>query len=214
MLEKAILAGLYAVIGCDAVEVSRLADQLDVWIDDEGLYNAQANPLATKLAHHFSTISHPNTSRALGRPAGPAPAGQDRVSVRVQEDHPGRDHHCGRGRGADRVLSGPQVWPRAVRCRGDERPRDSVAPRITPASPQRPLPRWVAQQAASSRTRGMAGMSLAARVDRAGFPQQRRCWKESGSGGLPLTAVTISVSLAERDIAVCEVRRRGSSRSR
>ena len=127
--------------------------------------------------------------------------------MRVQEDHPGRDHHCGRGRGADRVLSGPQVWPRAVRCRGDERPRDSVAPRITPASPQRPLPRWVAQQAASSRTRGMAGMSLAARVDRAGFPQQRRCWKESGSGGLPLTAVTISVSLAERDIAVCEVRR-------
>lgn len=68
MLEKAILASLYAVIGCDAVEVSRLADQLDVWIDDEGLYNAQANPLATKLAHHFSTISHPDTS-------SPCPAG-------------------------------------------------------------------------------------------------------------------------------------------
>jgi hypothetical protein len=53
MLENAILAGLYAVIGCDAVDVLRLADQLTMWIDDEGLYNTQAHPLATILAHHF-----------------------------------------------------------------------------------------------------------------------------------------------------------------
>jgi hypothetical protein len=39
MPKNAILAGLYAAIGCDAVDVVRLADQLDMWIDDEGLYN-------------------------------------------------------------------------------------------------------------------------------------------------------------------------------
>jgi hypothetical protein len=53
MPKNAILTGLYAAIGCDAVDVVRLADQLDMWIDDDGLYNAQVNPLATKLAHHF-----------------------------------------------------------------------------------------------------------------------------------------------------------------
>lgn len=53
MPKNAILAGLHAAICCDTVDVVRLADQLDMWIDDEGLYNAQANPLATKLAHHF-----------------------------------------------------------------------------------------------------------------------------------------------------------------
>jgi hypothetical protein len=37
MPKNAILAGLYAAIGCDAVDVVRLADQLDM----------------TKLAHHF-----------------------------------------------------------------------------------------------------------------------------------------------------------------
>lgn len=51
--KNAILTGLYAAIGCDAVDVVRWADQLDMWIDDEGLYNSPANPLATKLAHHF-----------------------------------------------------------------------------------------------------------------------------------------------------------------
>jgi hypothetical protein len=51
--KSAILTGLYAAISCDAVDVVRLADQLDMWIDDYGLYNAQVNPLATKLAHHF-----------------------------------------------------------------------------------------------------------------------------------------------------------------
>lgn len=53
MPKNAILTGLYAAIGCDAVDVVRLADQLDMWIDDEGLYNSPANPLATTLAHHF-----------------------------------------------------------------------------------------------------------------------------------------------------------------
>jgi hypothetical protein len=53
MPKNAILAGLHAAIGCDAVDAVRLADQLDMWIDDEGLYNSTANPLATKLAHHF-----------------------------------------------------------------------------------------------------------------------------------------------------------------
>ncbi|MGH3673142.1 MAG: DUF3846 domain-containing protein [Pseudonocardiaceae bacterium] len=52
---NAILDGLYAAIGCNAVDVVRLTDQLDMWIDDEGLCNAEVNPLATTLAHHFQS---------------------------------------------------------------------------------------------------------------------------------------------------------------
>lgn len=55
ILTNAILAGLYAAIGCTAVDVVRLTDQLDMWVDDEGLYNSSINPLATKLAHHFQS---------------------------------------------------------------------------------------------------------------------------------------------------------------
>jgi hypothetical protein len=39
----------YAVISRDAVDVDRLADRLAMWIDDEGLYNAQANPRPQRL---------------------------------------------------------------------------------------------------------------------------------------------------------------------
>jgi hypothetical protein len=51
----AILAGLYAAIGCQRLDVVRLTNQLDMWIDDEGLYNSDINPLATRLAHHFQS---------------------------------------------------------------------------------------------------------------------------------------------------------------
>jgi hypothetical protein len=44
-----------AAIGCQRVDVVRLTDQLDMWIDDEGLYNSAINPLATRLAHHFQS---------------------------------------------------------------------------------------------------------------------------------------------------------------
>lgn len=53
--KNAILAGLYAAIGCDCVDVVRLTDQLDMWVDDEGLYHSDINPLATKLAHHVQS---------------------------------------------------------------------------------------------------------------------------------------------------------------
>lgn len=33
-----------AAIGCTVVDVVRLTDQLNMWSDDEGLYNSQANP--------------------------------------------------------------------------------------------------------------------------------------------------------------------------
>jgi len=49
MLEKRDPCRWYAVISCDAVDVDRLADRLAMWIDDEGLYNAQANPRPQRL---------------------------------------------------------------------------------------------------------------------------------------------------------------------
>lgn len=55
MPNNAILDGLYGAIGCNLVDVVRLTDQLDMWIDDEGLYNSEVNPLATTLAHHFQS---------------------------------------------------------------------------------------------------------------------------------------------------------------
>jgi hypothetical protein len=68
MPKNAILAGLYAAIGCDAVDVVRLADQLDMWIDDEGLYNSQANPLATKLRTTSSATSPTGTGNRTSAP--------------------------------------------------------------------------------------------------------------------------------------------------
>jgi hypothetical protein len=50
MPKNAVPRGLYAVIGYDQVDVVRLTDQLNMWIDDEGLFNAEIDPLATKLA--------------------------------------------------------------------------------------------------------------------------------------------------------------------
>lgn len=44
------LAGMRAQIGCDLVDVVRLDDGVDMWIDDEGLYRAVPNPVATVMA--------------------------------------------------------------------------------------------------------------------------------------------------------------------
>lgn len=45
-----ILAGLQAQIGCGAVDVVRLSNQIEAWVDDDGAYVAEVNPLATVAA--------------------------------------------------------------------------------------------------------------------------------------------------------------------
>lgn len=50
------LAVLRAVIRCSLVDVVALTDGWDMWIDDEGLYNHPANPIATALARRFGFV--------------------------------------------------------------------------------------------------------------------------------------------------------------
>ncbi|NUK55484.1 DUF3846 domain-containing protein [Streptomyces lunaelactis] len=42
-----------SVIRCERVDVVALTDQVDMWLDDEGLYNHPVNKLATLLAVRF-----------------------------------------------------------------------------------------------------------------------------------------------------------------
>ncbi|NNC14067.1 DUF3846 domain-containing protein [Planctomonas sp. JC2975] len=45
------LAGMYKALDCDLVDVVRLADGIDCWVDDEGLYNAGFNPVLTRMTN-------------------------------------------------------------------------------------------------------------------------------------------------------------------
>lgn len=47
------LPALYTAIGCAWVDVVRLTDELDMWVDDEGMFTAEVNTVATAVAHHF-----------------------------------------------------------------------------------------------------------------------------------------------------------------
>ncbi|MFD7408771.1 DUF3846 domain-containing protein [Streptomyces sp. NPDC059866] len=47
------LTVMRSVIRCDRVDVVALTSRLDMWIDDEGLYNHPVNKLATFLAIRF-----------------------------------------------------------------------------------------------------------------------------------------------------------------
>ncbi|MFD5427713.1 DUF3846 domain-containing protein [Streptomyces sp. NPDC127084] len=47
------LTVMRAVIRCERVDVVGLTSQLDMWLDDEGLYNHPVNKLATVLAVRF-----------------------------------------------------------------------------------------------------------------------------------------------------------------
>ncbi|THA53268.1 DUF3846 domain-containing protein [Streptomyces sp. A1136] len=47
------LTAMYSLIHCDNVDVVALTDQLDMWLDDEGLYTQRVNPLATLFAGRF-----------------------------------------------------------------------------------------------------------------------------------------------------------------
>jgi hypothetical protein len=47
------LTTMCKVIGCRLVDVVALTDRLDMWLDDEGIYEQQVNPVATALARRF-----------------------------------------------------------------------------------------------------------------------------------------------------------------
>lgn len=53
------LKTMCAAIGCSLVDVVRLTSRIDMWIDDEGLYNHPVNPAATALARHYGFVWQP-----------------------------------------------------------------------------------------------------------------------------------------------------------
>lgn len=53
------LSGMYEIIGCHSVDVVALADGIDMWLDDEGLYNSPINPIATAVARSFGHVHQP-----------------------------------------------------------------------------------------------------------------------------------------------------------
>jgi len=54
-----ILHFMYRMMGCDTVDVVRLAPGLDMWLDDYGMGLQPVNPLATMLARAFGYMSQP-----------------------------------------------------------------------------------------------------------------------------------------------------------
>lgn len=54
-----VLEGLYRVIGCRCVDVVRLGEGLDMWVDDEGMINGTASGPATRLARSYGHIWQP-----------------------------------------------------------------------------------------------------------------------------------------------------------
>lgn len=49
-----LLDGLYSAIGCNLVDVVRVTDRIDFWLDDEGLYTQEPNPYARALGQYLS----------------------------------------------------------------------------------------------------------------------------------------------------------------
>lgn len=47
------LAIMYEQLDCRAVDVVALTDRLDMWIDDDGFYTQEVNPIATRLARRY-----------------------------------------------------------------------------------------------------------------------------------------------------------------
>jgi hypothetical protein len=52
-------------LGCSLVDCVALTDQLDMWIDGEGLYTQPVNPVATALARHHGFTWQPYYGPAL-----------------------------------------------------------------------------------------------------------------------------------------------------
>ncbi|WP_188113032.1 DUF3846 domain-containing protein [Mycobacterium simiae] len=44
---------LYSEIGCQTVDLVALTSALDMWVDDEGIYQQPVNPIATALARRY-----------------------------------------------------------------------------------------------------------------------------------------------------------------
>jgi hypothetical protein len=55
----ALLPALYNAIGCRAVDLVALTSTLDMWVDDEGIYQHPVNPIATALAHRHGFTWQP-----------------------------------------------------------------------------------------------------------------------------------------------------------
>lgn len=53
------LTAMRNAIGCRLVDVVSLTDRIDMWIDDEGLYNHPVNPVATALARRYGFVWQP-----------------------------------------------------------------------------------------------------------------------------------------------------------
>ncbi|MBF4592105.1 MULTISPECIES: DUF3846 domain-containing protein [unclassified Curtobacterium] len=49
-VRTSVLAGLQAQIGCGAVDVAHLPNQIEAWVDDNGAYTAEVNAPATVAA--------------------------------------------------------------------------------------------------------------------------------------------------------------------
>jgi hypothetical protein len=52
-------------LDCRRVDVVALTDRIDMWIDDEGLYNHPVNPTATVLARHYGFTWQPYHGPAM-----------------------------------------------------------------------------------------------------------------------------------------------------
>lgn len=50
---------MYEQLGCDLVDVVRLTTNVDMWLDDEGVYSREPNLVATALAQHFGYVYQP-----------------------------------------------------------------------------------------------------------------------------------------------------------
>jgi hypothetical protein len=53
------LTQMYEHLDCNLVDVVRLDDGLDMWLDDEGMYRHEINPLATLIAHLHGHVHQP-----------------------------------------------------------------------------------------------------------------------------------------------------------
>lgn len=49
--ELPVLKAVYSAIGCSHVDVVRLPDDLDMWLDDDGQYVQEMNPYASVLGY-------------------------------------------------------------------------------------------------------------------------------------------------------------------
>lgn len=50
-----IAAGIRLQVGCEVFDLLRFPDRIDMWLDDEGLYRANVNPVASAIGHLHET---------------------------------------------------------------------------------------------------------------------------------------------------------------